>query len=103
MYTCCSSKCYILCFQSILKEKKEDPKRKSTDSEQKSPTSPVKSPDKKNVKSKIGSLDNARYSPGGGAVKIPTQKIDLSNVTSKCGSKNNMTYTPRGGEKKVCC
>jgi hypothetical protein len=66
-----------------------------------SPRSPTSQNAVHGVKSKIGSLDNARHTPGGGKVKIVTHKIDLSSVTSKCGSKDNMQHTPRGGDKKI--
>ncbi|XP_017778676.1 PREDICTED: microtubule-associated protein tau, partial [Nicrophorus vespilloides] len=52
------------------------------------------------VKSKIGSLANTSYKPGGGNVKIEHKKIDLSSAHSKIGSKNEH-YVPSGGEKKI--
>ena len=58
------------------------------------------SPNIKNVKSKIGSLNNATYKPGGGNVKIESKKIDFSKAASRIEAKND-TYTPKGGEKKV--
>nr|XP_015217699.1 PREDICTED: microtubule-associated protein tau-like isoform X6 [Lepisosteus oculatus] len=51
-------------------------------------------PDLKNVRSKIGSIDNIKHMPGGGKVQIVHKKIDLSNVTSKCGSKDNIRHKP---------
>ncbi|XP_073438487.1 microtubule-associated protein tau isoform X3 [Dendrobates tinctorius] len=59
--------------------------------------SPAALPDLKNVKSKIGSIDNIRHQPGGGKVQIVHKKVDLSNVQSKCGSKDNLKHTPGGG------
>ncbi|XP_077108846.1 microtubule-associated protein tau-like isoform X3 [Ranitomeya variabilis] len=59
--------------------------------------SPAAIPDLKNVKSKIGSIDNIRHQPGGGKVQIVHKKVDLSNVQSKCGSKDNMKHIPGGG------
>ncbi|RXN00284.1 Microtubule-associated protein tau [Acipenser ruthenus] len=54
-------------------------------------------PDLKNVKSKIGSIDNIKHQPGGGKVQILNKKMDLSNVQSKCGSKDNIKHLPAGG------
>ncbi|KAF9409543.1 hypothetical protein HW555_011137, partial [Spodoptera exigua] len=58
------------------------------------------SPNIKAVKSKIGSLDNATYKPGGGKVKIENRKLEFGNVTPKIAAKNE-AYTPSGGVKKV--
>ncbi|XP_072929174.1 uncharacterized protein tau isoform X2 [Epargyreus clarus] len=58
------------------------------------------SPNIKAVKSKIGSLDNTTYKPGGGKVKIENRKIDFNNVTPKIAAKND-AYTPSGGSKKI--
>ncbi|XP_037975540.2 microtubule-associated protein tau isoform X3 [Plutella xylostella] len=58
------------------------------------------SPNIKAVKSKIGSLDNATYKPGGGKVKIENRKLDFNNVTPKIAAKND-TYAPSGGAKKI--
>ncbi|KAL4711445.1 hypothetical protein ACJJTC_016199 [Scirpophaga incertulas] len=58
------------------------------------------SPNIKAVKSKIGSLDNATYKPGGGKVKIENRKIEFNNVTPKIAAKND-TYAPSGGTKKI--
>ncbi|XP_031763080.2 microtubule-associated protein tau isoform X2 [Galleria mellonella] len=58
------------------------------------------SPNIKTVKSKIGSLDNATYKPGGGKVKIENRKLEFSNVTPKIAAKND-AYTPSGGSKKI--
>lgn len=76
-------------------------------------------PDLSNVKSKVGSTENLKHSPGGGKVtpvcgflhmnslsgksdpapvglqvQIVNKKLDLSNVTSKCGSKDNICHKP---------
>ncbi|XP_041087225.1 microtubule-associated protein tau-like isoform X4 [Polyodon spathula] len=51
-------------------------------------------PDLKNVRSKIGSIDNIKHKPGGGKVQIVHKKIDVSNVSSKCGSKDNIRHKP---------
>lgn len=58
------------------------------------------SPNIKAVKSKIGSLENATYKPGGGKVRIENRKIDFNNVTPKIAAKNE-AYAPSGGSKKV--
>lgn len=58
------------------------------------------SPNIKAVRSKIGSLENATYKPGGGKVKIENRKLEFGNVTPKIAAKNN-AYTPSGGTKKV--
>ncbi|CAG9766831.1 unnamed protein product [Ceutorhynchus assimilis] len=57
------------------------------------------SPNLKVVKSKIGSLDNATYKPGGGKVKIEHKKLDFKNAGSRIEAKNDK-YVPKGGEKK---
>lgn len=58
------------------------------------------SPNIKAVKSKIGSLENATYKPGGGKVKIENRKIEFGNVTPRIAAKND-AYIPSGGTKKV--
>ncbi|XP_051786889.1 microtubule-associated protein 2-like isoform X4 [Erpetoichthys calabaricus] len=58
-------------------------------------------PDLKNIKSKIGSIDNIKYQPKGGQVHIQTKKIDLSHVTSKCGSLSNIRHKPGGGNIRI--
>ncbi|XP_026731463.1 microtubule-associated protein tau isoform X3 [Trichoplusia ni] len=58
------------------------------------------SPNIKAVKSKIGSLDNATYKPGGGKVRIENRKLEFGNVTPKIAAKNE-AYTPSGGVKKI--
>ncbi|XP_058650431.1 microtubule-associated protein tau isoform X8 [Onychostoma macrolepis] len=58
-------------------------------------------PDLKNIRSKIGSIDNMKHQPGGGRVQILDQKVDFSNVQSKCGSKGNLRHVPGGGNVQI--
>ncbi|XP_072274702.1 microtubule-associated protein 2 isoform X7 [Pyxicephalus adspersus] len=58
-------------------------------------------PDLKNIKSKIGSIDNIKYQPKGGQVKILNEKIDYSAVQSRCGSKDNITHNAGGGQIQI--
>ncbi|XP_043511008.1 microtubule-associated protein tau isoform X1 [Frieseomelitta varia] len=58
------------------------------------------SPNLKTVRSKIGSLENASYKPGGGKVKIENRKLDFSKAQPKIAAKNEK-YTPSGGDKKI--
>lgn len=58
------------------------------------------SPNLKTVRSKIGSLDNASYRPGGGKVKIENRKLDFSKAQPKIAAKNDK-YIPSGGDKKI--
>lgn len=57
------------------------------------------SPNLKQVRSKIGSLENATHKPGGGNVKIESKKMEFK-VTPRIEAKNDK-YQPKGGEKKV--
>ncbi|CAH0777170.1 unnamed protein product [Bemisia tabaci] len=57
------------------------------------------SPNLKTVTSKIGSLQNASYKPGGGKVKIESKKLDWK-AAPRIAAKNE-TYQPSGGEKKI--
>ncbi|XP_032289752.1 microtubule-associated protein 4 isoform X3 [Drosophila virilis] len=57
------------------------------------------SPNLKAVRSKIGSLDNATYKPGGGHVKIESKKIEIK-AAPRIEAKNDK-YMPKGGEKKI--
>ncbi|KAH8251879.1 hypothetical protein KR038_010659 [Drosophila bunnanda] len=57
------------------------------------------SPNLKAVRSKIGSLDNATYKPGGGHVKIESKKIEIK-AAPRIEAKNDK-YAPKGGEKKI--
>lgn len=55
-----------------------------------------------NAKSKIGSLENATYKPGGGDKKIESVKLDFKDKAKpKIGSKDNMKHVPGGGDVKV--
>uniref|UniRef100_A0AAQ4QA11 Microtubule-associated protein n=1 Tax=Gasterosteus aculeatus aculeatus TaxID=481459 RepID=A0AAQ4QA11_GASAC len=78
-------------------------------------------PDLKNVRSKIGSIDNIKYQPGGGKVsstpnnktsdpstpaakakvQIVHKKLDFSHITSRCGSKDNIKHVPGGGKVQI--
>ncbi|KAG7232151.1 hypothetical protein INR49_009491, partial [Caranx melampygus] len=58
-------------------------------------------PDLSNVKSKVGSTENLKHTPGGGKVQIVNKKMDLSNVASKCGSKVNIHHKPGGGKVEI--
>lgn len=57
------------------------------------------SPNLKQVRSKIGSLDNATHKPGGGNIKIESKKMEFKG-TPRIEAKNDK-YQPKGGEKKV--
>ena len=53
------------------------------------------------AKAKIGSLDKAAtYTPGGGNVKIESQKLNWE-AKAKIGSLEKANYTPGGGNVKV--
>lgn len=56
-------------------------------------------PNLRQVKSKIGSLDNTTHKPGGGNVKIENKKIEIT-AAPRIAAKNN-AYIPGGGDKKV--
>ncbi|XP_060527213.1 microtubule-associated protein 2 isoform X2 [Cylas formicarius] len=58
------------------------------------------SPNLKVVRSKIGSLDNASYKPGGGKVKIENKKLDFKHAGPRIEAKNEK-YVPKAGEKKI--
>uniref|UniRef100_A0A8W8NBP9 Microtubule-associated protein n=1 Tax=Magallana gigas TaxID=29159 RepID=A0A8W8NBP9_MAGGI len=79
---------------SSTSPRKESPRPKPT-----TPKGPA--PNVKNVTSKIGSLQNTSYTPGGGQVRIATKKTDYSSVSSRVGSTANMDHRPGGGEKKT--
>ncbi|KAK1137038.1 hypothetical protein K0M31_001566 [Melipona bicolor] len=87
---------------------KEADKRSTAGSPIKSPKLPMNkiqvgaapSPNLKTVRSKIGSLENASYKPGGGKVKIENRKLDFSKAQPKIAAKNEK-YTPSGGDKKI--
>lgn len=57
------------------------------------------SPNLKEVRSKIGSLENYSHKPGGGRVKIENRKLEWK-VQPKIEAKNDK-YSPSGGIKKV--
>ena len=57
------------------------------------------SPNIKQVRSKIGSLQNASHRPKGGDVKIESKRLDWK--TGSRTSNFNESYTPKGGDKKV--
>lgn len=55
-----------------------------------------------NVKSKVGSLQNTAYKPGGGDKKIETVKLDFKEKAKpKVASTVNITHKPGGGGVKV--
>lgn len=57
-----------------------------------------------NVKSKVGSLQNTSYKPGGGDKKIETVKLDFKDKAKpKVASTVNITHKPGGGTVKVNC
>ncbi|XP_037331495.1 microtubule-associated protein tau [Pungitius pungitius] len=58
-------------------------------------------PDISHVKSKIGSTENLKHTPGGGKIQIPHKKLNLTSVASKCGSKDNLYYKPGGGKVEI--
>nr|CAD7600425.1 unnamed protein product [Timema genevievae] len=58
------------------------------------------SPNLKTIRSKIGSLDNTSYKPGGGKVKIEHRKLDFSKTQPKIAAKND-AYVSKGGDKKI--
>ncbi|XP_031415662.1 microtubule-associated protein 2 isoform X16 [Clupea harengus] len=58
-------------------------------------------PDLRNVRSKIGSIENIKYQPKGGQIQIQSKKLDLSHVTSKCGSLDNIRHRPGGGNVRI--
>lgn len=56
-----------------------------------------------NVKSKVGSLQNSSYKPGGGDKKIETVKLDFKEKAKpKVASTANLNHKPGGGAVKVC-
>ncbi|KAL6100660.1 map2 [Pungitius sinensis] len=54
-------------------------------------------PDFKNIRSKIGSIENIKYQPKGGQIHIFNKKLDLIHLLTKCGSQDNLKRSPRGG------
>lgn len=59
----------------------------------------VPSPNLKTVQSKVGSMANASYKPGGGNVKIESRKIQIE-AKSRVGARNE-GYVKAGGDKKI--
>ena len=57
------------------------------------------SPNLKKVQSKVGSLSNASYRPGGGEFKIKSQKLDWKAQPRTRAFNDG--YAPKGGDKKV--
>lgn len=54
------------------------------------------------MKSKVGSLQNTSYKPGGGDKKIETVKLDFKEKAKpKVASTVNITHKPGGGGVKV--
>lgn len=54
------------------------------------------------MKSKVGSLQNTSYKPGGGDKKIETVKLDFKDKAKpKVASTVNITHKPGGGTVKV--
>uniref|UniRef100_A0A5K3F752 Microtubule-associated protein n=1 Tax=Mesocestoides corti TaxID=53468 RepID=A0A5K3F752_MESCO len=76
-----------------------DPLRGDSESEHSSAFSSSGQP--RRITSKIGSLANANYKPGGGNVKILSTKADYSHAQSKCNSKANLKYKPGGGDVQI--
>lgn len=66
----------------------------------KAPVGQAPKPDLKNVRSKIGSLDNIKHKPKGGEVKVTTQKLEW-RAAPKVGSLDNAAHKPGGGDKKI--
>ena len=57
------------------------------------------SPNLKKIHSKVGSLANSNYKPGGGDVKIKSQKLEWK-VEPRTKALNEK-YVPQGGNKRV--
>ncbi|XP_075463273.1 microtubule-associated protein 2 isoform X3 [Ascaphus truei] len=75
------------------------PKSPGTPKQMRFTTQPL--PDLKNIRSKVGSIDNIKYQPKGGQIQISSKKIDLSHITSKCGSLRNIRHRPGGGHVRI--
>ncbi|KAK5919279.1 hypothetical protein CgunFtcFv8_023182 [Champsocephalus gunnari] len=102
--------------QSPMEKKPPVPRTPRTPRPLNAPT-----PDLKNIRSKIGSIDNIKYQPGGGKgssspnnkasdpsnpapkakVQIVHKKLDFSHITSRCGSKDNIKHVPGGGKVQI--
>jgi len=57
------------------------------------------SPNLKKVQSKVGSLANAKHKPGGGELKIKSQKLEW-RAEPKTKALNH-GYVPQGGDKRI--
>ena len=57
------------------------------------------SPNLKKVQSKVGSLANANHRPGGGEIKIRSQKLEWKAEPRT--KALNAEYKPQGGDKRV--
>lgn len=66
----------------------------------KAPVGQAPKPDLKNVRSKIGSLENIKHKPKGGEVRVTTQKLEW-RAAPKVGSLDNAAHKPGGGDKKI--
>lgn len=66
----------------------------------KAPVGQAPRPHLKNVRSKIGSLDNIKHKPKGGEVKVQSQKLEW-RAAPKVGSLDNASHKPGGGDKKI--
>ncbi|GAB1598187.1 microtubule-associated protein 4-like [Argonauta hians] len=80
--------------------------RKSPPSSTQSPARQIgetdgSSPNARSIRSKIGSLDNAKHTPGGGNIRIINKKEKYDAVQSRVGSKDNITHRPGGGNIKI--
>nr|XP_040058142.1 microtubule-associated protein 2 [Gasterosteus aculeatus aculeatus] len=58
-------------------------------------------PDFKNIRSKIGSIENIKYQPKGGQIHIFNKKLDLIHLLTKCSSQDNLKHSPRGGNVMI--
>ncbi len=57
------------------------------------------SPNIKQVRSKVGSLDNSNHKAAGGNVRIENRKMEWNRVGRT--DARNTNYVPAGGDKKV--
>ncbi|XP_015918169.2 microtubule-associated protein tau-like [Parasteatoda tepidariorum] len=56
----------------------------------------------KEVKSKVGSLANIGHQPGGGKIKIFSEKLNFrENAEAKVGSLDNADHVPGGGNVEI--
>ncbi|XP_015795648.1 microtubule-associated protein tau [Tetranychus urticae] len=66
----------------------------------KAPVGLAKGPDLKNVRSKIGSLQNVKHRPSQGEKKVITQKLEWQ-AKPRIGSLDYVKHKPAGGEVKI--